>query len=84
MAQLPHVVIQILPTHAGMHPGRIGTFTLLHLTNQPNIAWTPGPGNGRFTDHPDHVTEYTRRYDHLTATAHPPQTSMKAITALTQ
>lgn len=80
MADLAHVVIQILPVDAGIHPGRIGTFTILDLDDQPAIVWMDGPGPGRLIDREEHVTECIRRFEYLKAIAQSPATSKKTIT----
>ena len=82
MAELPHVVMQVLPVEAGMHPGQVGAFTILELDDQPEIVWVEGPGDGRFIDREDQVAACIRRYDHLRAMALSPAASRKLITAL--
>lgn len=82
MAELPHIVIQILPADAGMSPGEIGAFEILELADQPEIVWAEGPGDGRFIDREDQVAECSRRYEHLRAMALPPAASQKKIRAL--
>lgn len=82
MAELPHVVIQILPTNVGVSPGEIGAFTILELEDQPEIIWAEGPGDGRFVDRADHVEDCIRRYDHLRAMALSPDASREKLRAL--
>ena len=82
MAELPHVVIQVLPAETGVNPGEIGAFTVMELEDQPEIVWAEGPGQGRFVDREDQVAECIRRYDHLRAMALPPAASQKLISRL--
>ena len=82
VAELPHVVIQILPADAGVSPGEIGAFSILELEDQAEVVWSEGPGDGRFTDREDQVAECIRRYDHLRAMALSPTASRKKIRAL--
>ena len=82
MAELPHVVIQVLPLDAGGHPGQQGAFEILELEDQPEIVWLEGPSDGHFIDRDDQVAECIRRYDHLRAMALSPAASRKMITAL--
>lgn len=82
MADLPHVVVQILPFDAGGHPGQIGAFEIIELDDQPEIVWVEGPGDGRFLDREDQVAQCVRSYDHLRAMALSPAASRTMITAL--
>ena len=82
MAELPNVIVQVLPFAAGANPGQIGAFEILELDDQPEIVWSEGPGEGRFIDREDQVAECIRRYDHLRAMALSPAASRKMITAL--
>jgi len=81
MAELPNVVVQILPFDAGPHPGQIGAFKILELDDQPGVVWVEGPDEGHFIDREDQVAECIRRYDHLRAMALSPAASRKMITA---
>lgn len=82
MAELPHVVVQILPFEAGGNPGQQGAFEILELDDQPEIVWLEGPCAGYFLDREDQVGECIRSYDHLRAMALSPAASRKMITVL--
>lgn len=82
MGDLPHVIIQILPEEAGMHPGEVGAFTILDLEDQSEIVWHEGPGDGRFVDREEQVAECVQRYDYLRAMALSPAASRTMIAAL--
>lgn len=82
MAELPHVIMQILPYDAGFHPGQGGAFEILDRDGVDEIVWVENHGDGRFFDCSDQVSEYVRRYDHLRAMALSPAASRKIVTAL--
>lgn len=82
VADLPHVVVQILPVEAGVNPGQVGAFEILKLEDQTEIVWVEGPASGRFLDLDEQVEECVRRYDYLRAMAFSPAASRKLITAL--
>ena len=82
MTELPHVIIQILPYEAGLHAGHNGSFEILERADTDGIVWAENHTGGRFFDAEDDVSEYTRVYDHLRATALSPPASRKLIASL--
>ena len=82
MAELPHVVVQVLPYEAGLHAGHNGAFEILERADTEGIVWAENHTGGRFFDREDDVSEYIRVYDHLRATALSPPASRKLIASL--
>ena len=82
MAELPNVVVQVLPFEAGVHAGHEGAFEILERDDTEEIVWLDSHDDGRFIDRSDQVAEYRRRYDHLKATALSPAASRRLIASL--
>jgi transcriptional regulator with XRE-family HTH domain len=63
------VNLQILPFAAGAHAGLPGSFNVLRLPNEPDIAYTEDYETSHATVNPPDVKARSLRYDHLQAAA---------------
>jgi len=63
VAELPHMMIEILPISSGLHACTNGGFVLLAIPEVGECAYIEGPGAGHLTTEMDDVVEVERRYD---------------------
>lgn len=79
VAQLPNVVLQVLPFAAGVH-GLMGShLSLLWEPDGSSVAYVEGNGFGELIDEPDKVTSYRLSYDRVRDLALPPSDSLAFI-----
>ncbi|MDG9718724.1 helix-turn-helix transcriptional regulator [Streptomyces sp. DH24] len=79
-ADLPNVVVQVLPFAAGVHQlmGR-GSLTLLWQADGSAVAYTEGDSSGLLIDDPEDALRHRLSYDHLRDLALTPSDSLTFI-----
>ncbi|SEG90742.1 Helix-turn-helix domain-containing protein [Thermomonospora echinospora] len=65
----PNITIQLVPEHVGSYQGVMGAFTILGVSDGPNLVYVEGYTTGQLIDHPDEIQAYTRNYDLIRGTA---------------
>ncbi|MEV8228797.1 helix-turn-helix transcriptional regulator [Streptomyces sp. NPDC079167] len=78
-AELPSVVLQVLPFSVGSHHLMDGSLTLLWQEDGTSIAYTEGNGCAELIEEPAAVTRYRLSYDRLRDRALPPPESIGFI-----
>lgn len=82
-AELPNVTLQVLPFSAGAHAGMDGTFVILEYEEavDPDVVFAENAAGGLFLEKDDELARYRFIFDHLRASALPPNTSVDVIAA---
>ncbi|MFE6935981.1 helix-turn-helix domain-containing protein [Streptomyces sp. NPDC006978] len=75
MAELPSIVLQVLPFSAGAHHLMDGSLTLLWQEDGTSVAYTEGNGCAELIEDPAAVTHYRLSYDRIRDRALPPPKS---------
>jgi len=78
-ADLPSVIIQILPFSITDHPGADGPLTILEFDGSPSVGYAEGRGSGRLIETPADVAEAMECYDLVRAAALPRSTTLEMI-----
>ena len=78
-AELPSVIIQILPFSITDHPGADGPLTILEFDGSPSVGYAEGRGSGRLIETPADVAEAMECYDLVRAAALPRSTTLEMI-----
>ncbi|MFJ8924772.1 helix-turn-helix domain-containing protein [Streptomyces sp. NPDC102415] len=78
-AQLPSIVLQVLPFSVGHHHLMDGSLTLLWQEDGSSVAYTEGNGCAELIEDPEAVTRYRLSYDRLRDRALPPPESIGFI-----
>jgi hypothetical protein len=78
---LPHVTVQVLPLSAGSHESTAGPLTVLHVPNEPDVAFADGWARGQVVDTPEDVFRAQQAFEQLAALALPPDMSAELIEA---
>ncbi|MFE3829662.1 DUF5753 domain-containing protein [Streptomyces sp. NPDC059092] len=66
VAELPNVILQVIPFTSGAHPGtRLGPFVILRFEHQedPDVVYAEGPGD----PYPADIQQYEVAFDYLRA-----------------
>jgi uncharacterized protein DUF5753 len=79
VAELPNIVIQILPYAMNDHPGSNGPLTILEFDDSPPIGYAEGWGSGRLIESPVGIRAYLACYDLIRAAALPRDASLNLI-----
>jgi hypothetical protein len=74
-ADLPNVMIQVLPFRAGAHGGMTGAFEILGFPEpiDPDVVYLENMASALFLEEPADITRYVQVFDYLRATALSPQ-----------
>jgi hypothetical protein len=85
-ADLPNVTLQILPFAAGAHAGMDGTFAILDFpeVEDPNVVFAENATGGLFLEKNEELIKYVSIFDHIQATALPPEASQAMIANLAE
>jgi transcriptional regulator with XRE-family HTH domain len=89
VAELPNVVLQIVPFSAGLHPGMKGPFEVVEFDDMPdeNIVFIERPGGSLISDDPKTTQSYLKDYRRIVEKSLTPADSVerlrKAATAMT-
>jgi transcriptional regulator with XRE-family HTH domain len=83
-AELPSVTIQVLPFTRGAHPGLGGAFTIIGFPDPTDldVVYVDSPAGNIFLEKDKDVRRHTTWFDHLRATALPPDESNDFIAAV--
>lgn len=81
--ELPSVTIQVLPFARGAHPGLDGAFTIMGFPDPTDldVVYVDSPAGNIFLEKERDVRRHTTWFDHLRATALPPDESAEFIAA---
>jgi hypothetical protein len=84
MAKLPHVTMQVLPFAAGEHCGLEGPFLILRFDDQADsdVVYVENTISAVYLEKPSDVDRYVLMFDHLRASALPPEASLDLIADL--
>ena len=82
MAEMPNVVIQIMPSDIGSHPGIEGPLRILEFRDSPPIWYTEGWYSGRIVETPQEVASAMTCFDLMKASALSPGESSRAIASI--
>ncbi|GIH13258.1 helix-turn-helix domain-containing protein [Rugosimonospora africana] len=79
----PNVTIQVLPFSAGAHVAMEGSFTILGYDEpaDPDVVFAENAAGGLFLEKDEELQRYHYIFDHLRATAMPPEESVAFIAA---
>jgi transcriptional regulator with XRE-family HTH domain len=83
-AACDNIVIRILPTALGAHPGMEGPFVLLEFASQSTLVYLEHRGNSAFLETAEHVAATTLTLEWLRDKALPPEDSVELIAAIAQ
>ena len=89
VAELPNVMLQIVPFSAGLHPGMKGPFEVVEFDDMPgeNIVFIDRPGGSLISDDPKTTESYLKDYRRIAEKSLTPADSTerirKAATAMT-
>jgi transcriptional regulator with XRE-family HTH domain len=85
-AELPNVTLQVLPFAAGGHAGMDGTFAILDFpeVEDPDVVFAENATGGLFLEKNDELRKYVFIFDHIRATALPPEESIRMISKLAE
>jgi hypothetical protein len=86
VTELPNVTLQILPFEAGAHAGMDGTFAILDFpeVEDPNVVFAENATGGLFLEKNEELIKYVFIFDHIQATALPPEGSKAMIAKLAE
>jgi len=79
LAELPSVVMQVLPFAITDHPGADGPLTILEFAGMPSVGYAEGRGSGRLIENSADVAEAMQSYDLVRAAALPRSTTLEMI-----
>ncbi len=82
-AARPNITVQVLPFSAGAHVAMEGSFTILGYDEpaDPDVVFAENAAGGLFLEKDDELQRYHYIFDHLRATAMPPEESVAFIAA---
>jgi transcriptional regulator with XRE-family HTH domain len=83
VAELPNVTLQVLPFAAGAHAGMDGSFAILGYDDpaDPDVVFAENAAGGLFLEKDEELRRYHVIFDHLRASALPPEQSVEFIAA---
>jgi len=85
-AKLANVVLQILPFHAGAHPGMVGAFSVLRFADVelPDVVYVEHLTNALYLDRRDNVNRYLHVMDRISMSAAPPDKTVDILHKILQ
>jgi transcriptional regulator with XRE-family HTH domain len=82
-ANLPNVVVQVLPYERGFHPAVESNFSILELPNPtPGVVFVEGLIGSTYLDRPDDLKRYREIFDRLQSIALNPEDTVDLIADL--
>ncbi len=83
VGELPNVTLQVLPFAAGAHAGMDGSFAVLCYEDpaDPDVVFAENAAGGLFLEKDDELRRYRFIFDHLRASALPPDESLAFLAA---
>jgi transcriptional regulator with XRE-family HTH domain len=82
ISEMPTVLIQVMPSDIGSHPGIEGPLRILEFHDSPPIWYTEGWYSGRIVETPREVASAMTCFDLVKASALSPGESMRAIASI--
>ncbi len=79
MAELPNVVVEVVPIDSGLHPCMDGSFVLLSIPARGECAYADDIFKGKLVTQTHAVADVERRYDLLRAEALSPSRSQRLL-----
>ena len=79
VAEMTHIIVQILPFSVKSHAGGAGPLKILEFPDAPTVGYTEGRGSGRVIEAYDEVGVAMSHFDLIRASALPPEESVKFI-----
>jgi transcriptional regulator with XRE-family HTH domain len=79
VAELPHVMLQLIPFDAGAHPGMPGSFHVMDFADDPNVVYIDSMAGDLFLEEEPEIRRYTVLFEHLRAVALSPAASLELI-----
>ena len=79
MAEMTHIIVQVLPFSVKSHSGGAGPLKILEFSDAPTVGYTEGRWSGRVIEAYDEVGVATSHFDLIRASALPPEESVKFI-----
>jgi transcriptional regulator with XRE-family HTH domain len=79
MAEMTHVIVQVLPFSVKSHSGGAGPLKILEFSDAPTVGYTEGRWSGRVIEAYDEVGVAMSHFDLIRASALPPEESVKFI-----
>ena len=85
-AKLANVVLQILPFHAGAHPGMVGAFSVLRFADVelPDVVYVEHLTNAQYLDRRDEVNRYLHVMDRISMRAAAPDNTVDILHKILQ
>lgn len=80
VAEEPNVTLQVVPYHAGAHPGMPGSFVIMRF-EEPNtdLIYIDSMAGDLFLEEPPEVERYKMVFDHLRAMAASPEATRRMV-----
>jgi transcriptional regulator with XRE-family HTH domain len=80
-ADLPHVILQVIPYAVGGHPGMAGAFAIVQFDEPaaPDVVYIESQSGSLFLENEIDVSRFTAIFEHLRALALPPEQSNSLI-----
>jgi transcriptional regulator with XRE-family HTH domain len=80
-AEMPHVVLQVIPFEIGAHAGMPGSFLVMDFPDaaDPDLVYVEGMHGDLFLEREPEVRRYAAAFEHLRAAALDPDNSIQAI-----
>ncbi|WP_329262564.1 helix-turn-helix domain-containing protein [Actinoallomurus sp. NBC_01490] len=77
LAELPNVMLQVMPASVGAHPGVIGSFSILQFPEQyfPNVVYVESMTGALYIEDEGQVHTHTLAFEQMQATALSPDDS---------
>ena len=84
--KLANIVLQILPFHAGAHPGMVGAFSVLRFADVelPDVVYVEHLTNAQYLDRRDDVNRYLHVMDRVSMRAAPPDNTVDILHKILQ
>ncbi|GAA4606935.1 helix-turn-helix transcriptional regulator [Actinoallomurus liliacearum] len=79
LANLPHVIVQLLPYDAGPHPGTGGPFTILSFEGDPAAVYVPTIAGELLIEEAKDVKRYERVFRRLIGKALSPEATISKL-----
>jgi transcriptional regulator with XRE-family HTH domain len=79
MAEMTHLIIQVLPFSVTCHSGGAGPLKILEFSDAPTVGYTEGRWSGRVMEAYDEMAAAMSHFDVIRASALPPEESVKFI-----
>jgi transcriptional regulator with XRE-family HTH domain len=79
LAEMPHMVIQVMPFTSANHPGFEGSLGLIEFSDKSPIWYSDAWSAGKLSDDQGEVPDYLRYFSRISAAALSPADSLKLI-----